>query len=273
MYGVCDGHGPFGHLVSFRLVQSLPSILLQKANAGKNWEIALKEAFQEAEDDLEKFCADNNVNIEASGAAGSVLILDEQTVHVAHIGDARILVGSWNRRDQRLIHVSRDHKPDLPEEKARLEAAGNDVRELGPDNYRIYLKGENTPGLTMSRAFGDTLCKGVSREPEYHKFMMQPKDEWYAIVASDGVWEFITGDVAFEKTAKKLRLKGPRETLHFITNFSRKCWDRVCGDYCDDITAIIVQWNSNERKEKEVNHAFRVKRTGTLEGASSGAPS
>ena len=27
MYGVCDGHGPFGHLVSFRLVQTLPFYL------------------------------------------------------------------------------------------------------------------------------------------------------------------------------------------------------------------------------------------------------
>ena len=26
MYGVCDGHGPFGHLVSFRLVQTIPHL-------------------------------------------------------------------------------------------------------------------------------------------------------------------------------------------------------------------------------------------------------
>merc|ERR1719456_448209 len=34
MYGVCDGHGPFGHLVSFRLVQTLPYYLVNNSNFG-----------------------------------------------------------------------------------------------------------------------------------------------------------------------------------------------------------------------------------------------
>jgi len=264
MYGVCDGHGPFGHLVSFRLVQTLPYYLTHNANFGKDWALALKEAFLAAQEDLEKFTAEHNINIEASGAAGSVVVLEEQTVHVAFIGDARVMLGSWNRRDSRLIFCSRDHKPNLPEEKARLEAAGSEVREIDPDNRRIYLPGQNFPGLTMSRAFGDTACKGVSREPEYHKFLMQPTDEWYVICASDGIWEFIDGEEACKMTAKKLRLKGPRETLSFLTNASRKRWAHCCGDYCDDITGIMVQWNSNDKKDEggDYNHSFTVKKEG-----------
>eukprot|EP00438_Fugacium_kawagutii_P020541 Skav202305 [mRNA] locus=scaffold60:78941:85859:+ [translate_table: standard] len=88
MYGVCDGHGPFGHLVSFRLVQTLPFYLTKSEHFGKNWEEALKdrgaahprEAFGKAQDDLEEFCKLHTINIEASGAAGSVLVLEEQTV-------------------------------------------------------------------------------------------------------------------------------------------------------------------------------------------------
>ena len=105
----------------------------------------------------------------------------------------------------------------------------------------------------MSRAFGDTACAGISRVPEYHKYLMQPSDQWYAIVASDGIWapraiggavfmrrpsfsavrahgnalgvrvswgvegrqseEFIEGEDCCNMTSKKLRLKGPRETV------------------------------------------------------------
>lgn len=257
MYGVCDGHGPFGHLVSFRLVQTIPYFLTKSEHFGKNWEEALKESFAKAQEDLEEFCKLHSINIEASGAAGSCLVLEEQTVHIAFIGDARIMLGSWNRRDSRMIFCTKDHKPELPEEKARLEAEGSEVREVDEGSWRIYLKGSNFPGLTMSRAFGDTACAGISRVPEYHKFLMQPTDEWYAIVASDGIWEFIEGEECCNMTAKKLRLKGTRETVEFITSASRKRWAHVCGDYCDDITAVLVQWNS--KAAEGGNHSVTVK--------------
>mmetsp|Transcript_100846 Transcript_100846/g.252827 ORF Transcript_100846/g.252827 Transcript_100846/m.252827 type:complete len:980 (-) Transcript_100846:61-3000(-) len=259
MYGVCDGHGPFGHLVSFRLVQTLPHFICKSENYGKDWSLALKDGFLAAQKDLCDFCGTHSINIEASGAAGSVLVLEEQTVHIAFIGDARIMLGSWNRRDSRMIFCTKDHKPELPEEKARLEASGSEVREIDPGSFRIYLPGSNFPGLTMSRAFGDTACNGVLREPEYHKYVMQPTDQWYAIVASDGVWEFLEGEEVCNLTAKKLRLKGPQETINFLVQASRKRWAYCCGEYCDDITAILVQWNA-DNKESKTNHALTIRR-------------
>jgi len=262
LLGVCDGHGPFGHLVSFRLVQTLPHFIIKSQEAGKSWEVVLKEGFLAAQKDLVDFCSDQNINIEASGAAGSVLLMEEQTIHIAHIGDARMMVGSWNRRDTRMIFCTEDHKPELPAERARLEAAGSEVREIDPGNFRIYLPDTNFPGLTMSRAFGDIACEGVLREPQYHRILMQPTDQWYAIVASDGIWEFMSGEEVCGLTSKKLRLKGPRETLHFLVNASRKRWAYCCQDYCDDITALLVQWNVSAQTKKDVkkNHSLTVKR-------------
>lgn len=260
MYGVADGHGPFGHLVSFRLVQSLPHFIVKSEHFGKDWAACLKEGFLAAQKDLEDFCEAQGINIQASGAAGSVLVMEEQTLHIAFIGDARIMLASWNKRDSRMICVTKDHKPENEGEKERLEAAGSEVREIEGGSHRIYLPGSNFPGLTMSRAFGDTACNGVLREPEYHKYLMQPSDEWYAIVASDGIWEFIEGEEATSMTAKKLRLKGPRETLQFLVNASRKRWQYCCGDYCDDITAILIQWNSGEQKGGKCNHTMTVRK-------------
>merc|ERR1712151_1325025 len=129
-----------------------------------------------------------------SGAAGSVLVFDGSSVHIAHIGDASVLLASWNKNDTKLIFGSKDHKPQNPEEQARLQSAGSEVRKVNEDDeesYRIYLPGSTFPGLTMSRAFGDTACRGVLQDPEYNHFAFQPQsDEWYAIVASDGLWEF-----------------------------------------------------------------------------------
>lgn len=259
VYGVCDGHGPFGHLVSFRLVQTLPKLIKDSPHFGKDWKLTLNEAFVGAQEELLAFCSDRNINVEASGAAGSVLVLEESVIHIAWIGDASIAVGSWNRHDSRLVFATKDHKPNLPGERARLEAAGSEVREVDEDNYRIYLPGSTFPGLTMSRAFGDTACGGVSQEPEYQQIFMQPSDEYYAIVASDGIWEFMEPDKVIELSAKKLRLKGPRETLRFLVEASRKRWSYCCGDYCDDITALLIQWNVKE-KDVSTNHSLTVTR-------------
>mmetsp|Transcript_66955 Transcript_66955/g.209489 ORF Transcript_66955/g.209489 Transcript_66955/m.209489 type:complete len:165 (+) Transcript_66955:3-497(+) len=159
-----------------------------------------------------------------------------------------------------MILCTRDHKPELPEERARLEANGSEVREIDPGNFRIYLPGSNFPGLTMSRALGDTVCGGVLREPEYHRLQMQPTDQWYCILASDGIWEFMQGEEVFNLSAKKLRLKGPQETLQFLLGASRKRWAHVCGEYCDDITAMLVQWNaSSENKDSKFNHTLTVR--------------
>lgn len=260
IYGVADGHGPFGHLVSFRLVQSLPKFLQASPHYKKDWKLALKEAFINAQADLLEFCKERDVNVEASGAAGSVLVYEDISLHIAWIGDASIAVGSWNRRDSRLIFATTDHKPNLPEEKARLEAAGSEVREVDEDNWRIYLKGTSFPGLTMSRAFGDTACGGVSQDPQYKEIFMQPSDEVYAIVASDGIWEFMEPKDVIALSAKKLRLKGPRETVRFLTEASRKRWAHCCGDYCDDITAVLVQWNVCSKEESNHNHTLTVTR-------------
>jgi len=258
LFGVVDGHGPFGHLVSFRLVQSLPHFIARSEHFGQNWELVLKGAFASANEELCRFGSLQSINLEASGAACSVVLMEEQTVHVAFVGDARVMLGSWNRRDSRMLLCTEDHKPNLPAEQARLEASGSEVRELDPRSSRIYLPGSNFPGLTMSRAFGDTACKGVLADPEYHSLLMQPDDQWYCIVASDGIWEFMEGQEVCNMTSKKLRLKGPRETLRFVTGASRKRWGHCCGDYCDDITGILVQWNAPESKDSNLNHSLTV---------------
>lgn len=257
VYGVADGHGPFGHLVSFRLVQTLPHFLVNSQHFGKDWEMALREAFLSAQSDLVKFADDNHVNIEASGAAGSIVVFEGPAVHIAHIGDAGAMVASWNRRDSRFITGTQDHKPQFPAERERLEAAGSEVREVDEDSFRIYRKGTTFPGLTMSRAFGDTACAGVLQEPEYQKLLLQPSDEIYAVIASDGIWEFLNYEKTVELSAKKLRIKGPDETARFLVEASRKRWKLAAGEYCDDITIIVVQWNVSA-KQAQADSNFRL---------------
>merc|ERR1712070_1055240 len=81
------------------------------------------------------------------------------------------------------------------------------------------------------------LPGGVSTIPEFHHFQMKPGDEWYVILATDGLWEFLTAEDLSKVCGKKLRLKGTEETVKYCIDLSQKRWNIVEEDkYCDDIT-------------------------------------
>lgn len=64
---------------------------------------------------------------------------------------------------------------------------------VGP--ARVWLKEQQIPGLAMSRSFGDEVAAsvGVIAEPEITEWSFKPEDK-FMILASDGVWEFISSD-------------------------------------------------------------------------------
>ena len=106
------------------------------------------------------------------------------------------MLASWNRSNSTEVFTSQSHLPESPAERERIDSSSTaEVRACGGEDeeeasYRIYLKGENVPGLTMSRALGDLAlanCGAVSQIPEYSKFGMQPSDEYYVLLASDGI--------------------------------------------------------------------------------------
>jgi serine/threonine protein phosphatase PrpC len=51
------------------------------------------------------------------------------------------------------------------------------------------------PGLAMSRSLGDGLAHscGVISDPEIIEFEVHPDDK-FIVVASDGVWEFLSNE-------------------------------------------------------------------------------
>ena len=64
---------------------------------------------------------------------------------------------------------------------------------IGP--HRVWLRDENVPGLAMSRSIGDNVAAsvGVIPEPEFFEVELNSDDK-FVVIASDGVWEFITND-------------------------------------------------------------------------------
>ena len=190
------------------------------------------------------------------GTTSTVVYMRDKDVWVACSGDSRAVKGSKVGGEVVAMDLSNDHKPDLPEEKARILAAGGTVTPAGPDGRpsRMYANGH--VGLAMSRSIGDGLCKdyGCIPDPEiqYFRLRLPPKAgpqgeevDSFLIVASDGVWEFISSKDACTVVQKFLaQTDKPPDATVAVTKLIETAaakWRQEEGDYRDDITAIVVR--------------------------------
>jgi serine/threonine protein phosphatase PrpC len=121
----------------------------------------------------------------------------------ANLGEERRILAEVKRKRKSLIgkkinsiQLTRDQKPEDPEENKRILKAGGRVQrlkdefgnEIGP--YRVWKRNENAPGLAMSRSIGDGVAKsiGVISEPVLTSYKRTSED-LFVVIASDGVWD------------------------------------------------------------------------------------
>ena len=244
LFCVHDGHGPYGHFVSTRTVQTVPWYLMEsgfdKTNIDEDCiEQALLSAFQKSQADLVRYAVANNKDIAESGSTALAVLLKGNKIYTANLGDCRCVVGS---AEGEIIFQTEDHKPQQPKERARIEAAGGEVRYDQP-THRIYVKGTDDPGLAVARAFGDLGLKdyGVVAIPEVNLTEVDVSKEVFVFIASDGIWEFMDSDEVVGGLASKLRKGGAEAILGELHSHARCKWTEMCGTYCDDITSVLIQ--------------------------------
>jgi len=144
------------------------------------------------------------------------------------------------------IDLTRDHKPSDPAERARIEATGGRVQRLvDPDTgaevgpARVWLATAWAPGLAMSRSLGDALARSVGVLPAANTASAGiTAADAFAIIATDGVWEFMSGADAVGVVA---RAPSPAAGCTALVTEARRRWgvEEASGSV-DDITAIVV---------------------------------
>ena len=82
-------------------------------------------------------------------------------LYVANAGDSRVVMAVDENGTIKAKNLSRDHKPDDPEEEARIRQWGGFVSPAPEPGLtaRVYLDPEFTMiGLAMSRSIGKLCC-------------------------------------------------------------------------------------------------------------------
>mmetsp|Transcript_151646 Transcript_151646/g.278577 ORF Transcript_151646/g.278577 Transcript_151646/m.278577 type:complete len:387 (+) Transcript_151646:70-1230(+) len=251
IYAVFDGHGQKGHDVSNFVKESLPKLIIkdQRFKTDDQPKMLL-DAFKKVQGLVGTADRMKKLSAQLAGTTATVAIQDHQKnkLTIAHVADSTAVMARWadsTKKQIKGIQLTRDHKPDLKDEKARIEKNGGRVVFDGYANHRVYAKNARYPGLNMSRCLGDLLghqdC-GISCEPEVKEMDVDPLDH-ILLLCSDGVWEFVTPQEAAELVAEFPAAKA----MSAAEKLAKEAWDRWIreegGAVVDDITVVLAYLN------------------------------
>ncbi|XP_068463413.1 probable protein phosphatase 2C 35 isoform X2 [Phaseolus vulgaris] len=280
-FGVYDGHGQFGsqcsNFVKDRLVEKLVNdpALLEDPVQGYN------SAFLATNLELR---SSSEIDDSMSGTTAITVLVIGDTLFVANVGDSRAVMAVKDGNRVVAEDLSSDQTPFRKDEYERVKLCGarvlsvdqveglkdpdiqnwGDEESRGGDPPRLWVPNGMYPGTAFTRSIGDSLAEtiGVTATPEVKTFRLTP-DHLFFVVASDGIFEFLTSQTVIDMAASYM---DPRDACAAIAEKSYKLWLEL-ENRTDDITIIIVQIKGTFGVgSDEINEgAVMSSRTGTPE--------
>lgn len=252
MFGVFDGHGPYGHDISNYAHEMLPETLVKDprfSDEPEQLQQALKEAFPSTHHKCTDEAEKGHFDCALSGTTATLVLLKQGSLYAAHVGDSRAVLAKsvQNSIGFKAHDLTQDHKPDCEAECRRIVASGRgQVRRLEGDiPKRVFLKDRMYPGLAMTRSIGDTVGvdAGVISTPDV--ICRTIESDWsFLLLCSDGVWEFISSQEAVDIVSRF----APSDCQNASEALASEAWDRWIKeehDVVDDITVILYWFKGN----------------------------
>eukprot|EP00419_Tripos_fusus_P077273 CAMPEP_0172882344 /NCGR_PEP_ID=MMETSP1075-20121228/119937_1 /TAXON_ID=2916 /ORGANISM="Ceratium fusus, Strain PA161109" /LENGTH=305 /DNA_ID=CAMNT_0013735003 /DNA_START=90 /DNA_END=1007 /DNA_ORIENTATION=- len=248
LFGVFDGHG--GAEVSAFVASHIEARLRDVIQREEAHGHALKQALLDIEDEMRNLNSTGSRMVSFGrdgrydfvGCTAAVGLLTRTTLAVVNVGDSRI----FKCRQGKCVPLTRDHKPESPSERRRIEAAGGTVVRFGPC-YRIDCN------LNLSRALGDFKYKDSSLAPEDQKVSpvgdvavidLDSQDE-FVVIACDGVFELMTWTTVCSYVHERIHRGMPLARI--AEGLLDECCSpnmlATCGQGTDNESVIIVQLN------------------------------
>jgi len=221
-------------------------------------EKAYKGAFEEVNSMLH---ARDDIDDSMSGTTAITAVISRGTLFVANVGDSRAIVGQDKGGKLIAYPLSSDQTPFRKDERDRCKAAGAVVANMDQmdglepmhedwqeqaegdddddsgDPPRVWLKTKMVPGCAFTRSIGDAIGEqvGVYATPEVVAHTLTDADK-YCLIASDGVWEFLTNQTVLNMVAA---YKSPLKACKAVVNEAYKLWLQY-DVRTDDITMTAI---------------------------------
>jgi len=178
-YAVYDGHG--GKFVSKYLSDNLPQFFTDK-----RLQYPLEKKYIEKLYSSFKQIFKTRYVAQATHTGSTCLVAiqykknDVNYLQILNTGDSRCILCRNNLE----VPLTKDHKPNWPEEKLRITLLGGQIIFDGTD-WRIK-------DLSVSRAFGDIDAEPyVTNYPDSSTYKLTSGDK-FIVLACDGLWDVMT---------------------------------------------------------------------------------
>lgn len=255
-FGVFDGHGEFGAQCSQFVKRKLCENLLRNSRFHMDAVEACHASFLTTNSQLHADSLDDSM----SGTTAITVLVRGRTIYVANSGDSRAVIAE--RRGSKIVAVdlSIDQTPFRADELERVKLCGARVLTLDQieglknpdvqcwgteeaddgDPPRLWVPNGMYPGTAFTRSLGDSIAEsiGVVATPEIVVMELTP-DHPFIVLASDGVFEFLSSQTVVDMVAK---FKDPRDACAAIVAESYRLWLQY-ETRTDDITVIVVHVN------------------------------
>lgn len=214
-FAVIDGHG--GRAASDYVAKNLGKNIVKSLEYVVEAEDHVEQAIREGYSVTDKGFLSQGVN---SGACASSVLLKDGELHVANVGDCRVVLSKKGVANP----LTNDHRPCREDERFRIESSGGFVH-CRNGVWRVQ------GSLAISRAIGDLhLKEWIISEPEFKKLPLTSDCE-FLIMASDGLWDKVNDQEAVDVV---LRDKNSIESCKKLIDIS---FNR--GNI-DDITVMVI---------------------------------
>ena len=290
LLAVFDGHGNHGAACSQFAMDALPAALLADSLCKDAPELALRDAAATANRALHASPIDDSL----SGTTALVTLLVKDRLLVANVGDSRAVVGVARPPPPNgsggvaAVALSWDHTPFRRDEYERVLRAGARVLTLdqmeglkdpsrpcwtsedadSADPPRLWMPDALYPGTAFTRSLGDAAAEriGVIPDPEVRPRTLTASDR-FLVLASDGVWEFMTNQEVVDLVASEEARGDPQRACVLLCVEAFRRW-LLNETRTDDITAAVLWFDgepgANKSRNKDGGGA-----SSSLKGASS----
>jgi protein phosphatase len=221
-FGIYDGHG--GSYVSKYLEANIKNYYMEKKFSPPFDDNYHYQVFKIIQDQLLKSTFGYS-----NGSTCLINLMykfkDEIHMNIINLGDSRLTIVYSNNTSKQ---VTTDHKPDDPNEKARLEKMGGEIYK---DSESIFRIGD----LSLSRAFGDgDNAPYISQKPDIFLKKITPQTK-YIIMACDGLWDVIESESIGEIINNLVKNNNPDNIAVELAN-----WALEQGS-SDNISIIVIE--------------------------------